>query len=140
MCNNQIILEIYYNKDDLTSYENLFESTTLGNSVTQNIDFGNIFTTYNNENIGNIQFNNINIETLTYPPLYNVTENISIQFNDGSAIFGVNYYKSNTQYYKENSKIIVPTTSCIGKYIGKSGYIVIDVKESLRYITIVLNS
>jgi len=131
---NKTIIETYYKKSQAVQFENNYTSSIVGTKVLGTCDFAELY----GENTRKIIFNNTNIQTITYPSIYNVIENITIQFNDGSAIFASNTYISNNEYYEVGSKIIIPTTSCIGKFIGKSGYIVIDVEKDIRKITIVL--
>jgi len=61
------------------------------------------------------------------------------QFEDNTQITGTYSFKSVNGLVENGSKIIYPTTSCTGRFIGKSGYIVVDVGDNRRDVTIVLN-
>jgi hypothetical protein len=89
--------------------------------------------------IGTIQFNNIEYnKKICHDNLYDVTENISIQFDDtdGTQIFAENFYRSNTNYYKDGDKHIIKIISCTGDFLGKTGFIVIDVSKNKRLVYI----
>lgn len=89
--------------------------------------------------IGKIQFNNIEYnKKICHGNLYDVTENISIQFDDTNStqIFAENFYRSNTNYYKDGDKYIMKIISCTGDFLGKSGFIVIDVIKNKRFVYI----
>jgi hypothetical protein len=138
MCNT--ILFFNYNRNNFISFTNKYESNPpgrVGVSVTSNVYNGELSNNFN-ESVGKIQFNNIDINTLTYPSLYDVTEEIIIKLNDGSCIFALNNYKSENDSYVDGQKYIMPIVSCIGKFVGKKGYMVIDVVGDIRYITISL--
>jgi hypothetical protein len=141
MC-EEVIYCIYYVKD-IVSFESNYQPvpvSRVGITASETLDFASLYDANNNHNIiGKILFNNSNIKTVTYPPLINTTENISIQFNDESAIFCSDFYKSSDGYYKVGSKIILQITSCSGRFINKTGYVVIDVEEDKRRISIVLS-
>jgi hypothetical protein len=129
-----------YNSNDLTSFTNQYISNPpglTGTSVNSTVDIGPLFDNANKE-VGKIQFNNINIQTITFPPLYNISEELIIKLNDGSSIFAVNQYKSNTSYYVDGEKYILPIVSCTGSIVGKKGYVVIDVIGDKRNITVKL--
>jgi hypothetical protein len=97
---------------------------------------------HNNGNIviGKIQFINTCQSVSTYPSQFFIEESIMMHFNDGSSIFASNYYeKTGEMHYKTGDKIILPIVSSIGRDVGKKGYIVIDVHENIRDITIRLD-
>jgi hypothetical protein len=136
---DEILLFFYYNSSDVQEFKQQFNSNPpiLGVSVYETIDYSPL---YNNDNvnIGNIQFNNINKEYITYPSFYNITENIQIQLDGNTSISCINYFKGNTIYYPTGSKYILPIISCTGIYAGKSGFLVIDALDGKRLITIKL--
>jgi hypothetical protein len=139
MCNTILFLNYY--RSNLSTYINQYTSYPpgrVGISVVSNVNIGELFNNFN-ENIGKIQFNNIDISTLTYPPLYDISEEIIIKLNDGSSIFALYNYKSNDSYYENGQKYIIPIVSCTGNFVGKKGYIVIDIVDDIRYITISLD-
>jgi hypothetical protein len=86
--------------------------------------------------VGKIQFNNINIQSITFPPLYNISEELIIELNDSSSIFAVNQYKSNTGFYVDGEKYILPIVSCTRNIVGKKGYVVIYVIGDKRNVTV----
>ena len=69
---------------------------------------------------------------------WNISEEIILEFNDGSSIFAVNQYKSNTGFYVDGEKYILPIVSCTGNIVTKKGYIVIDVIGDKRNVTVKL--
>lgn len=113
-----------------------YDSDISGSFVTQTYDNFPLIDYQNNIEIGQIQFVNTNESITTNPIEYNITESITIQFKDGSAIFASNFYKSNNQFYNVGDKIIIPIISCTGNFVGRSGYIVIDVYVDKRNVTI----
>jgi hypothetical protein len=135
-----IFLQYSYNTKNVISYSIQIPSTQsfVGTSVNESVDFAPLYDSSNNS-VGTIQFNNINRQTVTLNPLYTVTENICIQLDKNTAIFFSDYYKSTSEYYENNSKIIIPIISCTGKYVGKKGYVVIDVVNDTRFIYIKLD-
>ena len=137
----EILLTYYYDTSNIQEFSIDYKSTqsVLGVRVNETIDFGPLYDLSNNLDIGKIQFNNINRVYLTYPTLYNITENIQIQIGDNTSISFINYYKSDNQYYPNGSKYIIPIISCTGLYVGKKGYVVIDVIDKRRILTIKLN-
>lgn len=129
-----------YNINDLISFTNKYSSNPpglTGTSVNSSVDIGSLLDNANKE-VGKIQFNNINIQSITFPPLYNISEEIILELNDGSSIFAVNQYKSNTGFYVDGEKYILPIISCTGSIVTKKGYIVIDVIGDKRNITVKL--
>lgn len=135
-----IFLQYSYNTKNVISYSIQIPSSQsfVGTSVNESVDFAPLYDSSNNS-VGTIQFNNINRQTVTLNPLYTVTENICIQLDKNTAIFFSDYYKSTSEYYENNSKIIIPIISCTGKYVGKKGYVVIDVVNDTRFIYIKLD-
>ena len=129
-----------YNKNDLTSFTNQYSSNPsglTGTTVNSSVDIGPLFDN-NNKEVGKIQFNNTNIQSITFPSLYNISEEIIIELNDGSSIFALNQYKSNTGFYVDGEKYILPIVSCTGNIVTKKGYVVIDVIGNKRNITVKL--
>lgn len=135
-----IFLQYSYNTKNVISYSIQIPSSQsfVGTSVNESVDFAPLYDSSNNS-VGTIQFNNINRQTVTLNPLYTVTENICIQLDKNTAIFFSDYYKSTSEYYENNSKIINPIISCTGEYVGKKGYVVIDVINDTRFIYIKLD-
>ena len=135
-----IFLQYSYNTKNVISYSIQIPSSQsfVGTSVNESVDFAPLYDSSNNS-VGTIQFNNINRQTVTLNPLYTVTENICIQLDKNTAIFFSDYYKSTSEYYENNSKIIIPIISCTGEYVGKKGYVVIDVINDTRFIYIKLD-
>jgi len=128
-----------YNRNDFTNFTNQYLSNPpglTGTTVNSSVDIGPLFDN-NNQQVGEIQFNNINIQSITFPPLYNISEEIILELNGGS-IFAVNQYKSNTDFYVDGEKYILPIVSCTGNIVGKKGYVVIDVVGDERNITVKL--
>jgi choloylglycine hydrolase len=130
----------YYNISNILTFTNKYvsdQSGIGGPSVNSTV---NITTLYNNFNIdvGKIQFNIVNIVSITYPSLYNVSEEIIIQLNNGSSIFALNQYTSSDGSYIDGEKYIIKIVSCTGYNIDKYGFIVIDVLGDKRNITIKL--
>lgn len=128
-----------YNKNDFTSFTNQYSSNPpglTGKSVNSTVDISPLFDSTNKQ-VGEIQFNNINIQTITFPPLYNISEEIIIELN-GSSIFAVNQYKSNNGFYVDGDKYILPIVSCTGSIVTKKGYVVIDVIGDKRNVTVKL--
>ena len=124
----------------LISFTNQYSSNLpglTGTFVNSSVDIGPLLDNANKE-VGKIQFNNINIQSITFPPLYNISEEIILELNDGSSIFAVNQYKSNTGFYVDGEKYILPIVSCTGNIVTKKGYIVIDVIGDKRNITVKL--
>ena len=129
-----------YNKNYLSSFTNKYSSNPqglTGTSVNSSVDIGPLFDNANKE-VGKIQFNNINIQSITFPPLYNISEELIIELNDGASIFAVNQYKSNTGFYVDGEKYILPIVSCTGNIVTKKGYVVIDVIGDKRNVTVKL--
>jgi hypothetical protein len=129
-----------YNKNDFISFTNKYSSNPpglTGTSVNSTVDIAPLFDN-NNQQVGKIQFNNINIQTITFPPLYNISEEIIIELNGGSSIFAVNQYKSNSGFYVDGDKYILPIVSCTGSIVTKRGYVVIDVIGDKRNVAIKL--
>ncbi len=93
---------------------------------------------HNNGNIviGKIQFINTCESRSTYPPQYFIEESIMLHLNDGNTFFTSNYFEANAMHYNVGDKIILPIVQSIGRDVGKKGYIVIDVHENIRDITI----
>ena len=129
MC--QEILSFYYNSNNVQQFNQQLISNPpiMGISVSEIIAFGTLYD-MNNINVGNIQFNNINKQTVTFPPLNTVSENIQLQFDENTSITFNNYFKTNTGFYPNGSKFILPIISCTGLYVGKKGYVVIDVSNN----------
>ena len=128
-----------YNRNDLTNFTNQYLSNPpglTGTTVNSSVDIGPLFDNANKE-VGKIQFNNINIKTITFPSLYNISEEIILELNGGS-IFAVNQYKSNTDFYVDGEKYILQIVSCTGNIVGKKGYVVIDVIGDERNVTVKL--
>jgi len=94
---------------------------------------------YNNSEIGTIKFINNTENVLTYPSQYYIIENITINLNINGTVYGNNYFSANQESYNVGDKIIIPITSCTGIFVGKQGYIVIDVTKDTRYVTIRLD-
>ena len=127
-------------KNDLTSFTNQYISNPqglTGTSVNSTVDIGPLFDNANKE-VGKIQFNNTNIQSITFPPLYNICEEIILELHGGSSIFALNQYKSNTGFYVDGEKYILPIVSCTGSIVGKKGYVVIDVIGDERNVTVKL--
>lgn len=140
MC--KTVIESYYKTNGVVTFNNPYtpdKQLLSGISVNETVDFVELYDVYTNEEIGKIQFNNINKKTLGNPISYVVTENISIQLND-SSLFASNYYKSiNNNYYPTGSKYIISIASGSGDFATKKGFIVIDALENKRLVTIVLD-
>lgn len=135
------VIQAYYNKDQIINFNSDYSSNPpiLGIDVNETVDFAMLYNIITNEPIGTIQFNNINKKTLGYPNSYVVVENISIQFNNNTSLLASNYYKSDTNFYENGKKYIISITSATGDYLNKTGFIVIDVKENKRIVTIGLH-
>ena len=134
MC--KTVIESYYKTNGVVTFNNPYtpdKQLLSGISVNETVDFVELYDVYTNEEIGKIQFNNINKKTLGNPISYVVTENISIQLND-SSLFASNYY-----YYPTGSKYIISIASGSGDFATKKGFIVIDALENKRLVTIVLD-
>jgi hypothetical protein len=142
MCNDILIFG-KYELNDGTTFELNYQSVPeglAGTSETQKsyiIPFLNI---YDNSQIGTIRFINNTQSILTFPSQYNIIENITINLDANNSIFANNYFSAMQESYNTGDKIIIPTTSCIGDYVGKKGYIVIDATENTRYVTIRLSN
>lgn len=129
-----------YNSNNFTSFTNQYSSNPpglSGVSINSTVDIAPLFDNANNQ-VGEIQFNNINIQYLTYPSLYNISEELIIQLNDGSSIFALNQYKTSTGFYVDGYKYIIPIVSCTGNIVTKKGYVVIDVVGDQRNVAIKL--
>jgi hypothetical protein len=129
-----------YNNNDFTGFINQYSSNLpglTGTTVNSSVDIGPLFDNTNKE-VGKIQFNNINIQSITFPPLYNISEEIILELNDGSSIFALNNYKSTTGFYVDGEKYILPIVSCTGSIVTKKGYVVIDVVGDERNLTVKL--
>ena len=142
MCNDIFIFG-KYELNDGTTFELNYQSVPQGLSgtyVTQNNYIIPFLSVYDNSQIGTIRFINNTQNVLIYPSQYNIIENITINLYTNSTIFCNNYFEAKQQSYNAGDKLIIPITSCIGNYVGKKGYIVIDASENTRYVTISLSN
>ena len=73
------------------------------------------------------------------PNSYVVVESISIQLNNDTSLFASNYYKSDSDFYPSGTKYIISINSGTGDFLNKTGFIVIDVQENERLVTIGLH-
>jgi len=112
----------------------------LGTSLTQNGYIIPFINSIDNLEIGKIEFINNTQFVSTYPTQYNIIEYITIRLNNNSSIFATNYFSANENHYTVGDKIIMEIISCTGEYIGNKGYIVIDVHENRRDVTIRIDS
>ena len=129
-----------YNSNNLTGFINQYSSNPpglTGTTVNSSVDIGPLFDNTNKE-VGKIQFNNINIQSITFPSLYNICEEIILELDDGSSIFALNNYKSTTGFYVDGEKYILPIVSCTGNIVTKKGYVVIDIAGDERNLTVKL--
>lgn len=133
---------LHYNTKNNIEYILNYNNNFIGSNSSQSY---NIYELFNEcgENNGRINFVNTNNSLTTFPPQYKVIENITINIknncNEETTIYGSNYYESETSYYPDGSKQIIPIISCTGEYVGRTGYIVIDANGSNRNITIRLD-
>ena len=111
----------------------------VGTSLTQNGYILPLLSDENNSEIGKMEFINTVEQIITYPAQYFIVESITIRFSNNTAIFASNYFTANNNHYNVGDKLIIPIISCTGDYVGKTGYIVIDVNEETRYVTIRLD-
>jgi hypothetical protein len=111
----------------------------VGTSLTQNGYILPLLNNKDNSEIGKIEFINTVEQITTYPAQYFIVESITIRFNNNSAIFASNYFTANNNHYNVGDKIIIPIISCTGDYLGKTGYIVIDVNKDIRNVTVRLD-
>lgn len=88
-----------------------------------------------------IQFNNIKIHNIL-EQYWTVTENISIQFSDNTALFGLNYYKSTLEdgTYESGNEYTYNIISGTGKFVGYKGTVKIFVNNNIRNLTIKINN
>ena len=141
MCNDILIFG-KYELNDGTTFELNYQSVPEGLVGTSVIQISYIIPFLNindNSQIGTIRFINNTQSILTYPSQYNIIENITINLDANNSIFANNYFSAKQESYNTGDKLIIPTTSCIGDYVGKKGYIVIDTTENTRYVTIRLS-
>jgi hypothetical protein len=91
----------------------------------------------NTDTNATIQFNNIKLhyDTELY---WVVSEQISIQFDDNSALFALNYYKSSQLdgTYENDKKYIFNIISGSGKFVNSKGTIKITPDGNFRKLTI----
>lgn len=136
---NPIYFFLHYNYENIVSYSINYQNkdNMIGTNAIQTFDAIPLFDEYE-ENVGTINFINTNKSITTFPPQYKVIENITININHNieTTIFASNYYESQTEYYPNGSKQIIPIISCTGDYVGRSGYVVIDVIGVNRNVTI----
>ena len=141
MCKSIFIFGKYELNGGL-SFQLNYESVPEGLAGTSSIQSSFIRTLLdeNNLEIGTIKFINNNEIVLTNPSQYYIIEKITIHLNSNSTIYANNYFAAKQQSYNIGDKMIIPITSCTGKYVGKKGYIVIDVTENTRYVAIRLDN
>lgn len=141
MCKSIFIFGKYELNNGLSfqlNYESVPEGLT-GTSLVQS-SFIRTLLDENNLEIGTIKFINNNEIVLTNPSQYYIIENITIHLTSNSTIYANNYFAAKQQSYNVGDKMIIPITSCTGNYVGKKGYIVIDVYENTRYVAIRLDN
>ncbi len=127
-----------YDKKDFS--ESILEYQSLiGTKATRILDVAQLYD-FNNNLIGNIQFDSIIRSTLTLDPIYHVTENIAVILNDGTTVFTINQFEGlEGSFYPVGSKYILPIFETLGPTnVGKRGYLVIDVFENTRNVYIKL--
>lgn len=146
------VIKAYYNTEEGESFDNHFKKVSndkkckckecsydINSDVSQSLDRLPLYNNCSCKKIGSIQFNNINYRKKECDhSLYEITENISIQFDDcnQTQIFAENFYRSKNDYYEDGSKQIMQIISCTGDFLGKKGFIVIDVTENKRIVYI----
>lgn len=140
---SEIFIYANYELNSGLSFElnyNSVPSGILGTSLTQKGFIIPLINSIDNLEIGKIEFiNNVQFVS-TYPAQYNIIEYITIRLNNNSSIFATNYFSANENNYTTGDKIIMEIVSCTGDYIGNKGYIVIDVYENRRDVTIRIDS
>lgn len=133
---------LHYNNKHNIEYILNYNNNLLGSNCTQIYNISPLLNE-NEENNGEINFINTNKSLITFPPQYKVIENITINIKNKcqceTTIYASNYYESETSYYPNGSKQIIPIISCTGEYVGRTGYIVIDADGSNRNVTIRLD-
>ena len=141
MCNELLILGKYDHNNGIVfglNYKSIPEGLT-GVSVNQIYYDVQLLSVYDNSKIGTIKFIDTIQKEVTNEKTYYVIENITINIDLGGTIYANNYYSGKSYSYTPGDKIIIPITSCTGNFVGKKGYIVIDVTENIRYVTIRLD-
>jgi len=132
----QTILQLFYNETDIKTFRDNSQFSISPNSSDIAVYTGTQFVPLYGD--GAVQLTSI----------FNAQTSISIdykiavytyQFEDNTQITGTYSFKSVEGLVNNESKFIYPTTSCTGRFIGKSGYIVVDVRDNRRDVTIVLN-
>lgn len=131
----QRIIQTYYLKSEIETYYGTTFTSTSTNPVLS--DYRRLVPLHGDDVI-NITIN-VESQKYTEPDFYYNIVNITLLFNDFSSISGIYVLISKDKFLIPGEKFIFPTTSCTGKYINLSGYIVYDIEEEKRNITIVLN-
>ena len=129
----KIIIQNYYLKSELKTYISNNFSYTSNNPIVYDairIAIGLL------DNAVQITFNN---HRQQYNNFFYTINNVAIQFDDDSSIFGTYSIKTKDTNFTPGTKTIFPITSSTGKFLGFSGFIIIDVEDDKRFITIVLN-
>ena len=142
MCNSIFIFGKYELTGGLSfelNYQTVPEGLS-GVSLTQSGYIIPLLDACDNSEIGTVRFINNTESVLTYPSQYYIIENITINLNINGTLYGNNYFSAKQESYNVGDKIIIPITSCTGTIVGKKGYIVIDVTEDTRYVTIRLDN
>jgi len=143
MCDDLLILGKYDDSSGsvfILNYNSIPEGLS-GTELSQVYYNVPLLSVYDNSEIGTVKFIDNTETTLTNPKKYSIIENITININNYGTVYGNNYFVNEGSYdYNIGDKLIIPITSCTGTFVGKKGYIVIDVTKDTRYITIRLDN
>ena len=142
----ETIIQIYYKKSDFIKFNNNYinESSTVQDDVNEIVEYGTLYDVNTNIEVGTILFNNIINSKEENPTFYEIDEKISIKINtpeikDSSLFITNNYNSIITSDYPTDSKYIISIISGTGTFLNKTGFVVIDVLEDKRFLTIGLN-
>lgn len=134
------IIQCYYKKSEFVKFVDEYDPASYNPNDNKAFELIGYCPLYSKSSTiyKKIQFNTVKINSPYGNPLFDVTENICLQFSDNNSLFALNYYKSNVcdGSYENYGKYIFEIISGTGIYIGSSGYIVIDVIGDKREVTI----
>jgi hypothetical protein len=141
-------IKALYKKNEITYFSNNLKKKVFNEEddsyALEQISYAPLYYLENNDlvkekKLGKIQFSSNKIH---YNNQYwSVTENISIQFDAKTSLFGMNYYESNEKSgsYPPKSKFQFKILSGTGSFFNKSGYIKINAGTNTRKVSIILD-